>query len=221
MKNYRKIELKDYILLNILIIILFSGWIDKINDMIINSNIDYLSLIKEIVSLPFIYVIIFIADTIIPSTVKEKIVFLFDDAPGSRIFTKIKNGKLDNRISVHGAQKKYDKEIRILDKITDKNERAKESNSIWYSIYLKFKKEEQVTNSQTDYLLLRDMCSHTICILAMYCVLSLSFHETITWNIVLIIIAEYIIIMLAARIKANRFVSTVIALDINEKKENK
>ena len=89
-------------------------------------------------------------------------------------------------------------------------------NSRWYKIYQKNQEKGQVFQSQKDYLLCRDIFVETLFFLLVYIISVFLFADFILFSKKFVIVLVFIIIVsnIATHIKMNRFVNTVIAVDV-------
>lgn len=220
MKDYRKNELKNYVIGNILVIILFSGVLDLIyahlgNDIDVLKNAVSTLLGSALLS-SVLYIYVYILDSMVPSKFKDAFVYFLSGRPGDTIFEKILSPGVDARFTSDDAKEKYKVFYAELNQLTDKKKRGRLQNSKWYSIYQSLETNETVRLSQQDFLLNRDMCIISIVILFLYVVLSLlssgfAINKIVVWWLII----EIIITKIAAMSKAKRFALNVIAKDIH------
>ena len=163
-----------------------------------------------------IYSLCIVFDSLIPSKLKDKLVYLWRSKPGEKIFSNMLDGKVDERFTVEEAKKKYSEILSNLQSIKDKKEKKNYENSKWYEIYRQHEDETKVWVSQRDFLLCRDMSLMSIVILIIFIIFSLALDFiTIKLMPIVYLLALYIITMLAANAKAKRFAYTVISCDIH------
>ena len=233
MKDYRKEELKSYVIGNILFILTLSGVFDPVLSKNIKDLIDVAHLILESTLLSSIlYIYIYIIDSMIPSSLKDKISYFPFNKPGMVVFIKIKsNGILyrDDRFTVDDANRKYEEIYIGIDQITQKLKVAKDNkqkrdlkkqlkmyqNSKWFDIYMQHKDDLAVSAIQKDSLLNRDINVITVSILVLYmitcfCTSAIKLNGTIIY----LLLAEFVVTSIAAKSRAKRFVLTVISRDI-------
>lgn len=226
-KDYVDKELKSYIVgLNILLFLLnFNSWF-KIdfsdNDLKIILQVEEIILpILEIVAVSSVVgVFVFIMDSIYSSEVKDIVTLMKAiKKPGMKIFSKINNNKLrDERINNNEAKEQYKS---IIDKIPKGKEKYGYENTRWYSIYNKYENEKKILVSQRDYLLCRDLCVATIS--EGILVLGGMFLGIMPWSYKVFIVLGilYLVTMISAYNKADRFCRNVIAKDISENTKDK
>ena len=220
MKEYRKEELKYYVIGNILIILLLSdvvkklwGYSQGIPENII-ENIAKLLGVSLLSSIIYIYV--FILDSIVPSKLKQFIIFFPFGEPGKTIFQKIRKKNIDSRFTQEDTVVKYSSIYTEQDSIKDKKKQEEYQNSKWYSIYQSIEDNPTVVQSQKDFLLNRDMCIITIVIGVIYVIISkVSGLYEIRKIVIYWLGGELIVTYVAAKSKAKRFVLNVIAKDIH------
>lgn len=220
MKDYRKEELKAYVIANIILMI----WLSGILNEILNLFNDYSNSFIETIVTPallssMICIYIFIIDSIIPANWKEAIIFLIKKRPGETIFTKMKDKSFyDARFTRESAISKYQAIYDEIDKETDKKKKRNIENSKWYQIYLKYQENGSVSGSQRDFLLTRDLCITSIILLLGFIFVCLMYKSITNKPIIyIIIIAEIVFTWIATQVKAYRFVTNVIARDIYNK----
>lgn len=221
-KDYRNSELKSYVFGNILLIIVSSGLLDKI--MLLTENTNMLTVFNVLLSSTILssimYVFIFLADSVIPSRWKERVIWIFSGLPGERIFSDIKRNCRDIRFSSKEASDRYTEIYKAIGK-SDKKSKKRVENHNWYLIYKKHESNEQILTSQRDYLLCRDLVFMTIFIFFGYIILQVYRQAVVSWKMIGIFIFEFAISWVCACIKGRRFVYNVIALDIAQNdKEN-
>ncbi len=215
MKNYREKELK-YLLLAYLI--LFSILCTPLSVSISLCDVATILTSIENIALSFVLTLFtFLCDGLIDSRVKDCAITLsFPAKSGKNIFSRIKNQEVqDWRFTQDEALLRYNEIISAFPH--DAQERESYENSKWYQIYLTHQKEGQVFQSQQDYLLCRDLYMLTIIFLPIYIISCFIFHEIVSFSLTFLIILLFIAIVcnLATRIKMDRFVTNVIALDIH------
>ncbi len=214
-KDYRNSELKSYVIGNILLVIVSSGLLDKIllfTESTENYNI-FNTLLSSTILSSIMYIYIFLADSVIPSELKERIIWLFSGLPGERVFSDIKRKCKDTRFSSNEASELY-KEVYKSIKKADKKSKKRVENHNWYLIYKKYESHEQILTSQRDYLLCRDLVFMTFYIFIGYIILQISRLDVVSWKMIGVFIVEFAISWVCACIKGRRFVYNVIALDI-------
>ena len=220
MKEYRKNELKNYVIGNILVIILLSGVLDLIYAHC-GNDIDVLkilasALLRAAILSSVMYIYVYILDSMVPSKFKDEFVYFLSGRPGDTIFEKILEPGVDARFTPDDAQKRYKDFYAELNQMIDKKQKKRLQNSKWYGIYQSVETNETVRLSQQDFLLNRDMCIISIEILFLYVVLLLfSSGFTIKMTVVGWIIIEIVITKIAAMSKAKRFAFNVITKDIH------
>ena len=218
LKDYYKKELPLVVWANILIIEILLVGIDKII-IILNSLKDFsvAGFIEPMIMMviPAIAAIFtkFMAD-MVPSRLKDKIIYWIWGRPGDTIFIQIKNSDNDKRFSYKQAYQKYKVIYDELERINDSEKRCKFENENWYKIYKKYKNEGSVFSAQKDFLFYRDLTVVLIEIFSLYllcCIVSLLSWQSVILGIILVeIVCTYCI----AHIKAVRFVENVIAMDL-------
>ena len=106
-KDYREKELKNYVIGNILFVILLSGLIDE--ETFKNLKLDDLSSLAAL--FPFatlsavVYLYVFLLDSLVPGGYKQQIAYMdIGHLPGCTIFSDIKDGCLDQRLNLEMAK---------------------------------------------------------------------------------------------------------------------
>jgi hypothetical protein len=138
----------------------------------------------------------------------------FTSLPGQTIFTRISKGKInDMRFDVQKAKKNYGKIIAAIP--ADNKEKKKYENSKWYEIFLKLEDNPRVKTAHRDYLLIRDLYTTTITMLALTVTGMAVKVLLFSWIPLGYLIALLILTNVAAHFRAHRFVNNVIAVDMN------
>lgn len=221
-KDYREKELKNYVIGNILLVILLSGIIDE--ETLKNLKLDDLSSLAAL--FPFatlsavVYLYVFLLDSLVPGENKQKIAYMgIGHLPGCTIFSDIKAGCIDRRLNVEKAKEKYkDIYVKMPEK---KKERIIYENSSWYEVYSKYSNKPKIYYANKDYLLCRDITVMTIFLFIAY-LLVIAFSDELKLDIKVLILflVEFLLSNYAMRGKASRLVYNVIAEDLynNDKK---
>ena len=213
-KNYREKELTYYTIL-LIIIIFISTDILPIEELLKNDNTSFtnIKVINISIVAYIIYVISYILDSLIPSHYKNILVFISSTIPGETAFTYLLNNN-DIRMSKNDLLKQYKK---IYEEIQTVENPKKFQNSSWYKIYKKYQSFPMIESSHRDYLLSRDLYIITLIITSLYIFFSCLHIELIkrSPSCYIALISLTIIMNISTRIKSRRFVSNVIALDIN------
>lgn len=213
-KDYRKDELRAYVIGNILVGMYVYGWftLETMND---NA---WIALLDSAIVSTFLYIFVYMLDTLISADWKDKLVYLFTGRPGDTIFTRIKEKDIDSCFTKEQAQVKYADIYAEIDKLSCTKEKQKYENSQWYGLYKKHENEGTVFVAQRDFLLNRDMSFMTLNMLFIYLVVSLLFGAiAFSWKVLVFLIMEIVVTNLAARGRAGKFARNVIAADIWEK----
>lgn len=221
MKDYREKELKYLMIILILLFVVLCTPIKELNITDIELHKSLTTVFSSIVVSSILSLATFICDCLLSSNLKDKMVgLIFIPKAGKTIFTRINNGSVkDDRFSNSEAKIKYKEIISNIPK--DKKERYKYENSNWYGIYKRYQEKGQVSQSQKDYLTCRDLFIETVLFLVLY-FLSLVFYSefvVFSFKYLLVIILIAIVTNVSTHVKMNRFVNTVIALDVAEKNQ--
>lgn len=200
-----------YIIINIIIIVSFSNikWVDAIKE--IYENEFTLKIIYTAIGLPAISIVGLFVFYIIPSNMKEILIFwkVKNRLPSYRWKDSIV--KTDSRLNVKKINKKYGKKL--------SNEKQ---HDIWYNAYQRVKDDIVIFNSQKTYLFARDVCIATLLLIPIiiieYIIAKLYFKIGVTFIIINmgVLVVLYVLLNIICRITANRFVCNVIALDTKE-----
>ena len=222
MKDYREKEMKNLMfVLFFLLLILCTPVLDYIKAAEDQSKYSVLSTILESAIISSVLSnAVLLLDCLIGSRGKDNLVGLFFiTRSGETVFTKIKTGKLkDDRFALSDATKLYQEIIEQLPK--DRREKHKFENKHWYSIYLNHQEMGQVSQSQRDYLMCRDLYIETLAFLLLYFLAILVFPNVITlsWRFVLVLVVLICAFNWCTHLKMKRFVYTVIAVDVSARK---
>lgn len=162
--------------------------------------------------------ITFLGDSLISSNLKDKLVGLFFiPRSGQTIFTRISNKAVnDDRFLISDAISRYSGIIE--NRPPQKRDKLYYENTNWYKIYSEYKKEGAIMQAQTDYLLCRDLYIETLEFLVLYTSSLFLFNGTVlfSWRFILALLVMAIITNISTHIKMNRFVNTVIAIDLSK-----
>lgn len=216
LKSYRNSELKWYLLANVLLLLLSSS------NNIIARLFTAEGVAWEVVSAflqtallsTFSYVIVFILDSLPPTELKDRVVFLWGKKPSHTVFTAIEKKCKDDRFTYEQIKAKRPEAFQPCN--------ANNQTSLWYAIYSKHRDVSMIHASNRDYLLARDLCVQTIIMLLVYLFLC-AISKELSYSLLYIgyLAVMYTITNLATRNKARRFVFNVLAYDISIKEENK
>ena len=219
-KDYREKELHAYTIGNILIILLGTGLLDAIILRVSNSWDIVNTLLSSAVFSSLIYIYVFLADSVIPSKIKDCIVWPKSSMPGHHIFTDIRDKKRDLRFTQEEAIEKYNAVFERIDAVSCSKAKKDIQNSEWNNIYRKHEKKAQIYVAQRDYLLCRDMNTMTILLIIGFFALVVYYRQAFSWGTLAILVAEFVITWLTARSKGNRFAYNVIATDLKKLTKN-
>jgi hypothetical protein len=162
-----------------------------------------------------IFVFTFLADSLYPSELKEKLILY--RVPGETIFSKIKEKNTDKRFTWEQAKEAYKSVYNNLPE--NKKEQYIYENSEWYKIYNKHRDKMMIKVSNRDFLLCRDIYFATIATMILYLVLVFIFRVIIfDCRYIGYLICMLIISNIGTRNKAKRFVYNVISYDITHQK---
>lgn len=233
LKDYRNKELKYYTIANIIIVLLASGlYVDLIKFItgiseVANENTG--SMVTKILSdlagigilSSVIYVYIFVIDSIISSDLKYKICYLhFCDKPGCTIFSKMRDGEVDDRFTREDVVQKYEVVYKKLSEMKDGKSKKNYENKEWYSIYNNYRDKGMIVGANRDYLLCRDLCVATLSMIVAYLIFVLVTEVKLDCKIILFLIVEFIFMDIAFWAKGMRLARNVIALDIHNSQKN-
>lgn len=225
MKDYRDKEMKN---LMYILFFLFLIWCTPILEHIKavegQSNYGVLaSALEPAVISGILSSATFLCDCFVSSNLKDKLVGLFFiPRAGETVFSRIKSRKLqDDRFQISDAATVYKEIIQKLP--VDKKSCRGYENKIWYGIYQKYQEKGQVNQCQKDYLMCRDLYIEVLSFLAMYILSLLVFPSTVVFSMkfITVIILLAVAFNYCTHLKMNRFVNTVIAVDLANRLEEK
>lgn len=202
-----------YLIINFIIIAIKCNWISIDTMNIIKENDHIIKPIYTLIGIPVVSVIGLLILNVIPSNMKEIL-----------IFWKIKNRLPSYRWQDKIAYKDSRINIKLLNRKYGKNLNAQKQHDIWYKLYQKYKGDEVILESQKDYLFARDLCITTILILTIIIVIYLIGKISINLDMqfiifnIAILLFLYIILNIVSKNNANRFICNVLLLDINTEK---
>lgn len=154
LKKYKSKELQYFIFANSLIIILFSV---NINTKTFKNNYDFIfEILTFLGNMGIIYIYSIILDSLIPTKVKNYLVFgSIKKLSGNLAFTKLFNkGHSDYRVSTTALRNFYRKD---WENIKLNSQEPLCENKTWYLLYSQVKEEQMIFHSNSNYLLTRDM----------------------------------------------------------------
>ena len=212
-KDYRSNELKYFVIANI-IALLYLGKV--INVQLVANDGTYSNLIVTVINSALfsstIYILVLILDALVPTKIKNVIVYWFFPLPGQVVFSNWKRKGQDERISQKNFLKYYEK---IYENMPSKEKLRQYENVEWYKLYIKYEKENKVFSSHRDYLMLRDMTVSTVVMLILYIVMgTIGEIIPVCRNGVSYLVVMYIITNIATHSRGKRFVNNVFACDI-------
>lgn len=210
-KEYKKYVVSYfviYLLINFLIIIYKYNFMDINTINRIKENETIIKPIYSLICVPLLSIIGLLILNIIPSNVKEILIFW-------KVNNRLPSYRWQNKV----VSKDSRMNIKILNKKYGKNISSQKQHDIWYKAYQKYKADEVILESQKDYLFSRDLCITTILIMPI--ILAIFILSKICLNIELdfiivnitILIILYIVFNIATRNNANRFICNVLLLD--------
>ncbi len=240
-KDYRKDELKYYVIGNILLFIIVVGYSNGVFDGIFNSNKCFqvneaLKVFSWLLGTGFAtsvgYVFVYLLDTAVPEPWKKKLCNWLTGRSKlyyGKIFLAVKKGKFkDKRFTSDQAKIRYKNKYTKLATLSNDNEMKKVSNSFWYHIFYKRINEPTVFVTYRDYLLCRDLVVITALfpLLFLFCFFLCCWFAIIdcckflnTSSIKLILLwwgFELFLSRSALRAKQKRLSYNVIAVDIHK-----
>ena len=107
-KDYRNNELKNYVIGNILLMLLFSGLLEKFFTQEISNNLSIWGTVIESALLSsIIYIYVFLLDSLIPGNIKQNLAYFhIGKLPGYTIFTDMQIKVKDDRFTKSDVLKK-------------------------------------------------------------------------------------------------------------------
>ena len=221
MKSYRDKELKNLTLMLVFLFLLMCTSV--ITDLALAENKSMFTMLGSVLESVIISCVVsnfvLICDCIIGSKAKDKLVGLFFiPRAGETIFSRIQKESIrDDRFLISDAKIKYESIITGIPK--PRKQKKQYENAHWYRIYLKYQDKGQVSQSHHDYLMCRDLYIGTIGFLCAYLLSWILFPTIVSWScqFILITIVLAAVFNLCTQLKMNRFVNTVIAVDIGNR----
>jgi len=212
LKDYRKKELRYYLLANISLLLLLSEFFPLVQSSNVIQIVNLVSTFFGISLLSStIFILSFIFDGLVSS--ETKTLLIGGHSPGEKIFTKIKKESFDKRFTNTDAQRVYSKVFELMP--NDKREKYLYENAEWYKIYNKHRDTNIIVSSHRDYLLYRDIYFATIVNMIIYFGLIFGFKIiSFNWQYLCYLSVMLIITNLGTRNKRKRFICNVIAYDI-------
>lgn len=214
-KDYRSKELLWYIIAQIILVIIFQN-----SDILkLDSNKWKEMLAATVSSTLFssvVGVISFVFDAMFSDELKYKLLYFGFRRPGECVFENIKNNHSDFRYTKERALEMYKE---IYENMPDEK-KAKNAyqNDQWYKIFSKHQDFITVSNSHRDYLLCRDIYFATIMVVVFYILIAALLVEVIfSWRFLVFEFVLLLVSNVATRQRGKRFVSNVIARDLQNK----
>lgn len=207
LKEYQNKYLKNFIILQILIIFVFSN--NKITSFNMANLKGIFQLLQDSILYSSVYCYISILDEIITTNCKNTLLYgKIKKMPGFHIFSYIKNCKkmIDYRINNQDI-KTYYKENYV----------SVSQNASWYKIYQNVKDRGIIISFNKRYLLLRDIYISNILIFISYvffCFLHINYFN---YHLTGYLIINIIISFFAARNASFRFVKEVTIINFLKK----
>lgn len=209
-KKYVVIYFVIYLLINLLIISIKYNLIDIETINVMKENDTIIKPIYSLICMPLLSIIGLVILNVIPSNIKEILIFgrIDNRLPSYRWQSRV--GTKDSRINMKILNKKYGNKLS-----------SQKQHDVWYKAYQRYKSDEMILESQKDYLFSRDLCIATILlmpiILAMYICCKLFLNTGINFIIInmIILIILYLIFDIVSINNSNRFVCNVLLLDSN------
>lgn len=221
MKEYRKKEMK-YLLIaySILLILFCTNVFEKIPENIVKGYNELSSVFEGVAFSSVIYIIVLLGDSVISADTKGKLIGLFFiPRAGHTIFSRIKNNKVhDLRFSNSKARESYQHIIADIPNVNA--EKYEYENSNWYKLYKQNKDDSSIEQAQKDYLMCRDLNIETFEYLIFYLISVVAFKEYLSWSWKFFYILLFMLAVtnIATHNKMNRFVNTVISVDLAKNK---
>lgn len=219
MKDYRTKEIKYLLIAYFLLFLIWcTSTFEQIPETIESNYKNIISIAEGVTISGVLSLIAFLGDSLISSSLKNKLVGLFFiPRPGQTIFTRILSKEVDDdRFLCSNAITCYSD---VIDNIpSQKRERLHYENANWYRIYNEHKSEEAVVQSQKDYLLCRDLFIETLEFTVLYLLSLFVFNGTVlfSWYFIFMLLIMAIVTNLSTHVKMHRFINTVIAIDISK-----
>ena len=216
LKEYRNNELKWYLLANILLMTISSGFFvfgETIESWVTGIS----SVLNVTVFSSAIYILTFVFDSVVPSRIKVFLVFLWKRQPSCTIFSDMEQKLEDNRFTLKEAKKKYAK---IYEQINDEPKKF-DQTPLWYEIYNRHRENTIVFGSNRDYLLLRDMHAQTIILMLVYIIIwRMAGNMAFSWKYIIYLTSMVILLNISARVQGKRLMYNVLSVDINQPNRN-
>lgn len=142
---------------------------------------------------------------LLPSDFKGKIVFWrwTDPLPSRAAFSDY--AKKDQRVDFSVIEQRF----------SPLPSTAKEQSTLWYRIYRDFRSDPSITQVHQDYLFMRDWCGFSLIALIVFGVFGAIVVDSgkIIALYYLVLLAQYLVTMIAARNYGTRMVKNVLALE--------
>lgn len=232
-KEYRKNELRDFVLVNVLMILYFSEMLEPLFESLgsqeFSTGLLYMAQVvfENAFVTAVVYVYVFIFDSLIAGDAKFKVTYFgIKGMPGETVFTELRKGMIkDNRFTMEDFLFVYSGFFKKLDSDTCTDIKAKRryENSFWYKLYTKYASSEQKLGvAQKDYLLCRDMTMACLYLMPLYLIGCMLISDMkFSMNVVIMLVIEIFLCDVAMRSKGRRFAVDVIAIDLAKRSNEK
>lgn len=209
-KDYDSI-LTKFIFLNIILVMLVMSLLNFKNSDSIWSLIEKVQ--TSGIGLIFASVCALLVNGILKTDYKNILVFwkVKYPLPSYRVFSHL--AQSDHRIDCNEFNRKYNP-IPV-----DPESQTK----LWYKLLKKYPDDEMILQSHRDYLLYRDLTSISFLGLLVYVasfIILKIYGLDISSLLILVFLTEYLILLISARNKAERFVLNVISCDLSRSAAN-
>lgn len=156
-------------------------------------------------SAALIPVIPLLLNNTVPQLWKARLVFWKweNPLPGSQAFSKF--AFLDERINIE----------KLKQLVPNFPTAPREQNSLWYSIYQRFRNEVSVADAHKAFLLHRDLATLSVllCLVSILVLcIFLDYSAAAVGKVSAVFVIQYVLTMLSARFSGQRFVCTVLAV---------
>ena len=206
LKDKNRSQLIAFVLLNAIGLgVLLEGFSQVLSllDSVTKENV---AILGKLVVLPAaLALVIGILSWGVPKSWKETMVFwrIHNCLPSSRAFTQI--AFRDPRVD----------RPRLVEKYGQLPSEPAQQTALWYSLYRKNAEEVAVEDAHCAYLRYREMTALIGSVMVAFLAASVLIHPSIRTIAVGVfaIVAEYLLILLAARHAANHFVANVLAIE--------
>lgn len=216
LKDYRKNELRAYVIANIALVLFLSGILDVNTNSASSAPMGIVVAIANsaiFTAATYCYAVIF--ESMLPEQLKHFSIYLgFTHRPGETIFSDIAKKNCDMRFTSERARERY---AHIYSRLPEtKKLRFKVENEEWYALFNTVRAHKMIYGAHKDYLICRSLYCTTFALLFLYLTAILCSELTLKKFVLVYFGIMLVSLNIATRFNAKRLAYNVIALDVQQ-----